>query len=164
MHWLGEVLLHDEICKCTKTLLLAGTSCIDRWGHRIWFSLSWWSIFQTLQQPIIRVVETKAWETPGPHLRCAVKGAELTGCPAPSLPPSQHLSSARRLSPSISEAALWDSTTSSAHVGLTDPNQQLLAKKWQFQPSFKGRQPGKLLLWNVLYLHLVRCATVTILI
>lgn len=37
--WLGEVLLHDEICKQIETLLLAGTSFIDRLGHRIQFSL-----------------------------------------------------------------------------------------------------------------------------
>lgn len=55
--------------------------------------------FQTLQQPVIRLVETKAWETPGPHLRRTVKGAALTGClrcllTAPTLsttPVPQHL-------------------------------------------------------------------------
>lgn len=46
MHWLGEVSLHDEICKWIKMLLLGGTSCIGRWGHRIQVSLSRWSSFK----------------------------------------------------------------------------------------------------------------------
>lgn len=37
MHWLGEVLLHDEMCKKIETLLFAGTSCRDRWGQNIAF-------------------------------------------------------------------------------------------------------------------------------
>jgi len=40
--------------------------------------------FQTLQQCIVRLVDTKAWDAPGPHVPCAVKGTAVTGCPAPS--------------------------------------------------------------------------------
>lgn len=37
MHWLGEVLLHDEMCKKIETLLFEGTSCRDRWGQNTTF-------------------------------------------------------------------------------------------------------------------------------
>lgn len=57
-HWLGEVLLHDEISKQIETLLLAGTSCRDRWGQNTAFFVTM-EQFQPLQQPIIRLVETK---------------------------------------------------------------------------------------------------------
>lgn len=137
MHWLGEVLLRDEICKQIETLLLAGTSCRERWGQNTVFFVMM-EQFQPLQQLIIRLVEIKAWDIPGSYLYCAVKKPALTGCPTPLSPP--HSTYPQRdawpqasLKQHCGPAQLFVS----AQVELTDPNQQLLSKNDNFSPLLK---------------------------
>lgn len=138
MHWLGEVLLHDEICKWIEALLLARDMVHRQMGTQNAVFFVMMEQFQTLQQAIVRLVETKPRETPGPHLRYAVKGTALTGCPAPSPSPHgtypQHDACPQApLEQHCSPAQLFFST----QVGLRDPNQQLLAKNSSFSPLLK---------------------------
>lgn len=94
--------------------------------------------FQPLQQPVIRLVETKAWDTPGSYLHCAVKDTALTGLPAPLFPPHSAYPQLdawpqASLKQNYGPAQLFVS----AQVELTDPNQQLLSKNDNFSSLLK---------------------------
>lgn len=98
-HWLGEVLLHDEICKQIETRLLAGTSCRERWGQNMVFFVTM-EQFQPLQRLYHEAGGNKSLRHTWLLLTLCCKRHSTDWVPSSFVPSSQYLSSTWCLTPS----------------------------------------------------------------